>query len=94
MVCQNGWSMYCSDRKKAQRKLVKMLFSSSFVVQLFSHVPLCDPMDCSMPGSPVLHYLPKCAQIHIHQVGDASVSSSATRFSFAFNLSQHQRLFQ
>ena len=26
---------------------------------------LCDPMDCSMPGLPVLHYLPEFAQIHI-----------------------------
>ena len=32
---------------------------------------LCDPMDCSMPGSPVLHYLPEFAQIHVHWVGDA-----------------------
>ena len=23
-------------------------------------------MDCSMPGIPVLHYLPEFAQIHIH----------------------------
>ena len=28
-----------------------------FVVQLLSHVQLCDPMDCSMPGFPGLHYL-------------------------------------
>ena len=26
-------------------------------VQLLSHVQPCDPMDCSMPGFPVLHYL-------------------------------------
>ena len=26
------------------------------VVQLLSHLQLCDPMDCSMPGFPVLHY--------------------------------------
>ena len=32
---------------------------------------LCDPMDCNMPGSPVLHYLPEFAQIHIHWVSDA-----------------------
>ena len=32
---------------------------------------LCDPMDCSMPGSSVLHYLPEFAQIHVHWVGDA-----------------------
>ena len=23
------------------------------------------PMDCSTPGSPVLHYLPEFAQIHV-----------------------------
>ena len=28
-------------------------------------------MDCSMPGSSVLHYLLKFAQIHLHWVGDA-----------------------
>ena len=25
-----------------------------------------NPMDCSMPGSPVLHYLSDSAQIHVH----------------------------
>ena len=25
---------------------------------------LCDPMDCSMPGFPVLHHLPEFAQTH------------------------------
>ena len=32
---------------------------------------LCDPMDCSMPGFPVLHCLPEFAQTHVHYVGDA-----------------------
>ena len=32
---------------------------------------LCDPMDCSMPGFPVLHHLPELAQTHVHGVGDA-----------------------
>ena len=27
---------------------------------------LCDPLDCSRPGSSVLHYLPEFAQIHVH----------------------------
>ena len=31
----------------------------------------CDPMDCSMPGFPVLHYLLEFAQIHAHCVSDA-----------------------
>ena len=32
---------------------------------------LCDPMDCSTPGFPVLHHLPELAQTHVHGVGDA-----------------------
>ena len=27
---------------------------------------LCDPMDCSTPGSSVLHYLLEFAQLHVH----------------------------
>ena len=27
---------------------------------------LCDPMDCSTPGSLVLHYLLELAQTHVH----------------------------
>ena len=45
---------------------------------------LCDPMDCSMLGSSILHYLPQFAQIYAHWVSDAILchSSSATPFSF------------
>ena len=32
---------------------------------------LCDPMDCSMSGLPVLHHLLELAQTHVHWVGDA-----------------------
>ena len=32
---------------------------------------LCNPMDCSIPGSLVHHQLPELAQTHVHQVGDA-----------------------
>ena len=27
---------------------------------------LCDPMECSKPGFPVLHYLLEFAQVHVH----------------------------
>ena len=27
---------------------------------------LCDPMDCSTLGFPVLHHLPEFPQIHVH----------------------------
>ena len=74
------------------------LTSCPFVVvdQLLSCVWLCDPMDCSMPGSPVFHHLPEFAQTHVHWVGDA-IQPSHTLLPPsppAFNLSQHQRLFQ
>ena len=36
-----------------------------------SCLTLCDPMDCSTPGFPVLHYLPEFAQTHVHWVDDA-----------------------
>ena len=66
---------------------------------LFSHSvvcpTLCDPMDYSTPGFPVLHHLPELAQTHVRWVGDAIQSShSLSSSSPAFNLSQHQGLFQ
>ena len=36
------------------------------VVILKSYLTLCNPMDCSTPSSPVLHYLPEFAQTHVH----------------------------
>ena len=36
---------------------------------------LCDPMNCSTPGLPVLHHLPEFAQTHVHWVGDAIQTS-------------------
>ena len=33
--------------------------------------PLCDHMDYSMPGFPVLHPLPEFSQTHVHWVSDA-----------------------
>ena len=53
------------------------------------------PMDCSAPGSPVLHCLPELAQIHVHWVGDAIQPSHplSSPSPPVFNLSQHQGLF-
>ena len=36
-----------------------------------SCLTLGDPMDCSMPGFPVLYCLPEFAQTHVHRVHDA-----------------------
>ena len=52
---------------------------------------LCNPVNCSMPGFPTLHYLPEFAQTHVHWVCDAMQSSQSLQpTSFAFNLSQPQ----
>ena len=37
-----------------------------------SCLTLCNLMDCSTPGFPVLHHLPEFAQTHVQRVGDAS----------------------
>ena len=37
---------------------------------------LCSPMDCSMPGFPVLHCLPELAQIHVHWAHCAAIKPS------------------
>ena len=56
---------------------------------------LCNLMDCSTPGLPVHHQLPELAQIHDHWVSDAiQLSHPLSSPSPAFNLSQHQGLFQ
>ena len=70
-----------------------LVFSSSLL--LFSVTQscptLCDPMDCSTPGFPVLHSLPELAQTHIHRVSDAiQTSHPLSSPPPAFNLSQHQ----
>ena len=60
-----------------------------------SWLTIWDPMDCSMPGLPVLHYLPEFAQTHVHWVNDAiQPSHLLSPPSPALNLSQHQGLFQ
>ena len=57
---------------------------------------LCNLMDCSTPGFPVLHYLSEFAQTHVHWVSEAiQPSHPSSLFSPpALNLSQEQGLFQ
>ena len=57
---------------------------------------LCDPMECSTPGLPVHCQLPESTQTHVHWVTDDIQPSHPPSSASppAFNLSQHQRLFQ
>ena len=57
---------------------------------------LCNPMNRSMPGLPVLHQFPESTQTHVHWVGDAIQPSHplSSPSPPAFKLSQHQGLFK
>ena len=71
--------------------------NEAVVVQLLSCVQLCDPMDCSIPGSPVLHYLPEFAQTHVHWVGRHDIQPSHLLLPpspSAHNLFQQSGFFQ
>ena len=58
---------------------------------------LCNSMDCSMPGLPVLHYILGLAQTYyVHWVGDAiqPFHPLLPPSSLALKLFQHQGIFQ
>ena len=65
-------------------------------LQSLSYATLCNPMDCSKPGFPSQSQLLKLAQIYVHWVGDVIQPSHplSSPSPPAFNLSQHQGLFQ
>ena len=82
------------------RPWLDSLGKSSYEVQFSSVTQSCltlfNPMDCSMPGFSVHHQLLECAQTPVHQDGEAIQPSHPllSPSPSAFNLSQHQGLFQ
>ena len=73
------------------------LFHQFNPAQSLSHIQLfATPWTCSTPGLPVHHHLPEFTQTHVHLVSDAIQPSHPllSSSSPAFNLSQHQHLFQ
>ena len=69
-------------------------FNCSSVTQ--SCTILCNPMDCSTPGFPVLRYLQEFVQTHVHWVNDAVQPSQLLLPPSppALDLYLHQGLFQ
>ena len=60
-----------------------------------SCLTLCDSMNCSTSGFSVHHQLLELAQTHVYQIDNAiQASHPLSSPSPAFNLSQHQVLFQ
>ena len=86
------WAKFKFMTKPLQKMGIEDQFSS--VAELC--LTLCDPMDCSMPGFPVHHQLLELVQTHFHTVDDAIKPSHPLLSPYppAFNLSQHQDLFQ
>ena len=73
-----------------------LLLTVQFSLIAQSCPTLSDPMDCSTPGLPVHHQLPKFTQTHVHCAGDAIMPSHplSSPSPPALNLSQHQGLFK
>ena len=104
-------SFSCAKGEKPRLSFcLKIISGNRFITPLFpwyaslgcccpvakSCLTFCDPMDCSTPGFPVLHYLSEFAQTHVHWVSDA-IQPSCPLLSPsppAFNLAQHQGLLQ
>ena len=88
----NGHHICYIKQKKNPYNLIRCCFYSVAKWCLI----LCNPMDCSTPGFPVLYYVLEFAQTHIHWVDDAIQSSHPLLPPShpALNLSQHQSLFQ
>ena len=73
-----------------------IVFMDTFSSVTQSCSTLCDPMDCSTPGFPILHQLLELTQTHVHWVGDAIQPSHPLSFPSppAFTLSKNQGLFK
>ena len=73
------WSHYFFNaRKNIPHKtsiILRPVICSCSVAKLC--LTLCNPMDCNMPGFPVLHYFLELAQIHVHWGSDVTQSSHA-----------------
>ena len=58
------------DIRKGQKECPLLVFSSYIPIQFSSFAQscstLCNPMNCSTPGFPVLHHLPELAHTHVH----------------------------
>ena len=95
------FSKFCFYESTVKEKKYSMSLAKDDSSVPFSSVTqscptLCDPMNCSTPGLPVHHQLPKFTQTHVHRVGDAIQPSHplSSPSPPASNPSQHQSLFQ
>ena len=79
-----------------QNSQIKLKVLSNSCCSVTKLCPTLHTMDCSTQGFPVPHHLLEFAQVHVQWISDAIQPSHPLSASspFAFNLSQHQGLFQ
>ena len=85
LYSKNKSKTHAHNRPKGCKKWRCHVFVSCsvVVVPLLSRVQLCDPMDCSAPGSCVPYYLLEFAQVHVHsQAKQTCLCSSEQGNSF------------
>ena len=97
------WAVIVCEVAKSQTRLsdshlhsLPLQVSVQFSSVAQSRPTLCDLMNRITPGLPVHHQLLEFTQTHVHQVSDAIQLSHplSSPSPPAFNLSQHQGLFQ
>ena len=98
LTYSSGWSTAFTIYLPLPLRLFPLLYIFLFFVMLLfvTQSWLCNPMDCSTLGFPVLYHLPEFAQTHVHWV-DAVIQLShplSSPFHLAFSLSQDQSLFR
>ena len=69
----NGYVMFCSFVVTYEVSRGKSFSLGKFCCSVAWSCPiLCNPMDCSTPGFPILHHLLELAQTHVLWDGDAA----------------------
>ena len=94
---EKGTFLHCQGECKLVQPLWRTVwrFLCSIQFSRQSCLTVCDPMACSTPGFPVHHQLLELTQTNVHWVSDdIQPSHPLSSPSPAFNLSQHQGLFQ
>ena len=91
-----SFGSFASLKKKERERESHQMYKHSVNSVTQPHYTLCNPMDCSTPSFPVHHQLLKLTQNHVHRVSDAIQPSHplSSPYPPAFNLFQHQGLFQ
>ena len=67
IISSENWHLNCVFESGGQYNFNSCKTSNLICCSIAQSGPvLCDPMDCSTPGFPVLHHVLEFAQTHVH----------------------------